>query len=219
MTHELRHDVTRSGHIRTNDNIRLYYEECGSGHPLILIHALAASCKYFEPNFRELGSRFRRLPCAPAGGRSARRDGAFAPGKSGAAGLRAGLRRNLGVCGAVRTGADLGGHVCGPITVPAARGGRLVDVRLQIGVLGGVAHVPAGAVEGQPARVSRAVRAHGLHARAVADGAEHVRGREPQERRVVCEQADVQPDVCGLARGAGGGVVPGAGDCRQEEQD
>eukprot|EP00178_Gracilaria_changii_P025240 TRINITY_DN7776_c0_g1_i1.p1 TRINITY_DN7776_c0_g1~~TRINITY_DN7776_c0_g1_i1.p1 ORF type:complete len:575 (+),score=123.54 TRINITY_DN7776_c0_g1_i1:477-2201(+) len=58
IPHELR-DLTRSGHIRTNDNVRLYYEECGSGHPLILLHALAASCKYFESNFRELGTRFR----------------------------------------------------------------------------------------------------------------------------------------------------------------
>eukprot|EP00737_Agarophyton_chilense_P004669 gb/GEZJ01006077.1/.p1 GENE.gb/GEZJ01006077.1/~~gb/GEZJ01006077.1/.p1 ORF type:complete len:301 (-),score=39.50 gb/GEZJ01006077.1/:195-1061(-) len=58
MAHELR-DVRRQGHLRTNDNVRLYYEECGNGHPLILIHALAASSKFFDANFADLGSRFR----------------------------------------------------------------------------------------------------------------------------------------------------------------
>lgn len=49
----------QSGNVMTSDSVRLYYEVAGSGHPLILIHGLAGSCKYFEANFRELSIRFR----------------------------------------------------------------------------------------------------------------------------------------------------------------
>lgn len=52
-------ELMRSGSITTSDNVRLYYEECGSGHPLILIHDFAGSCKYFESNFRDLAANFR----------------------------------------------------------------------------------------------------------------------------------------------------------------
>lgn len=52
-------DVVRSGHVTTSDHVRLYYEDAGSGHPLILIHGLAGSCKYFESNFADLASSFR----------------------------------------------------------------------------------------------------------------------------------------------------------------
>lgn len=52
-------DVVQQGRVVTSDNVRLYYEECGTGHPLILIHGLSGSCKYFDSNFRELALRFR----------------------------------------------------------------------------------------------------------------------------------------------------------------
>ena len=52
-------ELPRSGNITTSDNVRLYYEDFGSGHPLILIHGLAGSCKFFEQNFRDLASSFR----------------------------------------------------------------------------------------------------------------------------------------------------------------
>lgn len=52
-------DMLRRGNITTSDNVRLYYEELGSGHPLILIHDFAGSCKYFEANFRDLATNFR----------------------------------------------------------------------------------------------------------------------------------------------------------------
>lgn len=52
-------DVVRNGTVTTSDNVRLYYEDCGSGHPLILIHGLSASCKYFDANFRDLAASFR----------------------------------------------------------------------------------------------------------------------------------------------------------------
>lgn len=52
-------DMIRSGHVTTNDNVRLYYEDAGSGHPLILIHGFSGSCKFFNANFGDLSSRFR----------------------------------------------------------------------------------------------------------------------------------------------------------------
>lgn len=52
-------EMIRSGQATTSDNVRLYYEDAGSGHPLILIHGLSGSCKYFDANFRDLSSRFR----------------------------------------------------------------------------------------------------------------------------------------------------------------
>lgn len=49
----------QSGSITTIDNVRIYYEDAGTGHPLILIHGLSGSCKYFDANFRELSRLFR----------------------------------------------------------------------------------------------------------------------------------------------------------------
>lgn len=52
-------DVVRTGHITTSDQVRLYYEDAGGGHPLILIHGLSGSCKYFDSNFSDLATSFR----------------------------------------------------------------------------------------------------------------------------------------------------------------
>lgn len=52
-------EISRNASMNTNDNVRLYYEEAGNGHPLILIHDFAASCKYFDANFREFAQSFR----------------------------------------------------------------------------------------------------------------------------------------------------------------
>ena len=54
-----RPDLPRSGHVVTSDNVRLYFEDFGQGHPLILIHGLSGSCKFFDQNFRELATSFR----------------------------------------------------------------------------------------------------------------------------------------------------------------
>lgn len=54
-----RSELPRSGNITTNDNVRIYYEDFGTGHPLILIHGLSGSCKYFDSNFRDLATSFR----------------------------------------------------------------------------------------------------------------------------------------------------------------
>lgn len=43
----------------TNDGIRIYYEERGSGHPLILIHGWSGTSKYFVRNFESLSNSFR----------------------------------------------------------------------------------------------------------------------------------------------------------------
>lgn len=52
-------DVVRTGHVTTSDQVRLYYEDAGAGHPLILIHGLSGSCKYFDLNFSDLATSFR----------------------------------------------------------------------------------------------------------------------------------------------------------------
>lgn len=54
-----RAEPPRNGNITTSDNVRLYYEDYGAGHPLVLIHGLSGSCKYFESNFRDLAAHFR----------------------------------------------------------------------------------------------------------------------------------------------------------------
>jgi non-heme chloroperoxidase len=51
---------TSSGSVFiTNDGVRLYYEEKGSGHPLILIHGWSGSSKVFVRNFDILATSFR----------------------------------------------------------------------------------------------------------------------------------------------------------------
>ena len=44
----------RSPGFLTNNGIRIYYEEWGSGHPLILIHGWSGTSKYFVRNFETL---------------------------------------------------------------------------------------------------------------------------------------------------------------------
>jgi pimeloyl-ACP methyl ester carboxylesterase len=43
----------------TGDGVRLYFEETGSGHPLILVHEFAGDLRSFEPQIRHFGKRFR----------------------------------------------------------------------------------------------------------------------------------------------------------------
>jgi non-heme chloroperoxidase len=43
----------------TNDGVRLYYEEKGAGHPLVLIHGWSGSSKVFVRNFDSLATSFR----------------------------------------------------------------------------------------------------------------------------------------------------------------
>jgi pimeloyl-ACP methyl ester carboxylesterase len=45
----------------TDDGVRLYFEETGSGHPLILVHEFAGDLRSFEPQIRHFGKRCRAI--------------------------------------------------------------------------------------------------------------------------------------------------------------
>ena len=46
-------------HATAEDGIRLYYEETGSGKPLIFVHEFAGDHRSWEPQMRHFGRRFR----------------------------------------------------------------------------------------------------------------------------------------------------------------
>ena len=39
-------------HITTDDGVRLYVEETGSGTPIVFVHEYAGDCRSFEPQVR-----------------------------------------------------------------------------------------------------------------------------------------------------------------------
>jgi pimeloyl-ACP methyl ester carboxylesterase len=45
----------------TDDGIRLYFEETGSGRPLILVHEFAGDLRSWEPQMRHFGKRYRTI--------------------------------------------------------------------------------------------------------------------------------------------------------------
>ena len=45
----------------TDDGVRLYFEETGSGHPIILVHEFAGDLRSYEPQMRHFGKRFRTV--------------------------------------------------------------------------------------------------------------------------------------------------------------
>jgi pimeloyl-ACP methyl ester carboxylesterase len=46
-------------HITTDDGVRLYYEETGSGTPIVFVHEFADDCRGFEPQVRYFARRYR----------------------------------------------------------------------------------------------------------------------------------------------------------------
>jgi pimeloyl-ACP methyl ester carboxylesterase len=46
-------------HLTTDDGVKLYYEETGSGTPLIFVHEFAADCRSWEGQVRYFGQRYR----------------------------------------------------------------------------------------------------------------------------------------------------------------
>jgi len=48
-------------YVTTDDGVRLYFEETGSGHPLILVHEFAGDLRSFEPQMRHFGKRYRTI--------------------------------------------------------------------------------------------------------------------------------------------------------------
>src|SRR4026208_2356434 len=43
----------------TNDNVRLHYEEAGSGTPLLFVHEFAGDGRAWEPQMRYFARRYR----------------------------------------------------------------------------------------------------------------------------------------------------------------
>jgi pimeloyl-ACP methyl ester carboxylesterase len=48
-------------HATTDDGVRLYFEETGSGHPLILVHEFAGDWRSWEQQMRYFGKRYRTV--------------------------------------------------------------------------------------------------------------------------------------------------------------
>src|SRR5258708_9174419 len=45
----------------TDDGVRLYFEETGSGLPLILVHEFAGDLRSYEQQMRHFGKRYRAI--------------------------------------------------------------------------------------------------------------------------------------------------------------
>src|SRR5437667_9571899 len=54
-------------HITTDDGVRLYYEETGSGAPIVFVHEFADDCRGFEPQLRYFSRRYRCIAYNPRG--------------------------------------------------------------------------------------------------------------------------------------------------------
>ena len=45
----------------TDDGVRLYFEETGAAHPVILVHEFAGDSRSHEPQMRHFGKRYRTV--------------------------------------------------------------------------------------------------------------------------------------------------------------
>ena len=48
-------------HATTDDNVQLYFEETGSGTPIIFVHEYAGDLRSWEPQLRHFGQRYRAI--------------------------------------------------------------------------------------------------------------------------------------------------------------
>ncbi|HVV78441.1 MAG TPA: alpha/beta hydrolase, partial [Pseudolabrys sp.] len=48
-------------HATTDDGVRLYFEETGSGQPVIFVHEFAGDLRSYEPQMRHFGKRYRTI--------------------------------------------------------------------------------------------------------------------------------------------------------------
>ena len=48
-------------HLTTDDGVRLYYEEAGSGYPVVLVHEFAGDWRSYEPQLRFFARRYRAI--------------------------------------------------------------------------------------------------------------------------------------------------------------
>src|SRR6201997_1319237 len=49
-------------HLTTDDGVKLYYEETGSGIPIVFVHEFAGDYRAWEPQVRYFSRRYRCLP-------------------------------------------------------------------------------------------------------------------------------------------------------------
>ena len=49
-------------HILTDDGVRLYYEDTGSGTPIVFVHEFAGDHRSWEPQVRFFSRRYRCIP-------------------------------------------------------------------------------------------------------------------------------------------------------------
>ena len=54
-------------YVTTDDGVRLYYEECGSGTPVIFVHEYAGDHRAWETQMRHFGQRYRAITFAARG--------------------------------------------------------------------------------------------------------------------------------------------------------
>jgi len=54
-------------HATTDDGVHLYYEETGSGTPVIFVHEFAGDHRAWEPQMRHFGQRYRTITYAARG--------------------------------------------------------------------------------------------------------------------------------------------------------
>ena len=45
--------------LTTDDGVKLYYEETGSGTPILFVHEFAGDCRSWEPQVRHFSRRYR----------------------------------------------------------------------------------------------------------------------------------------------------------------
>jgi pimeloyl-ACP methyl ester carboxylesterase len=50
-----------TGSVNTDDHVNLYYEESGSGTPIIFVHEFAGDCRSWEPQLRYFSRRYRTI--------------------------------------------------------------------------------------------------------------------------------------------------------------
>src|SRR5207237_10624114 len=46
-------------HLKTDDGIKLYYEEAGSGIPIVFVHEFGGDCRSYEGQLRYFSRRYR----------------------------------------------------------------------------------------------------------------------------------------------------------------
>src|SRR5262249_28222402 len=57
----------RMPHALTDDGVRLYFEESGTGTPVIFVHEYAGDHRAWEPQMRHFGQRYRAITYAARG--------------------------------------------------------------------------------------------------------------------------------------------------------